>query len=218
MSTFTLEVAGRAVACIRAETRDRAEQRIDDPWFRDGLLGLDNEAPPLWNGEAELQLRSASPEELATVQARIDARQRAGEPLDEDDAVIFLVPEQAGTPSDHRLILASRVEHAPVYTDAGERIGHIDDLSIDRRDGHVVYAIMSFGGFLGIGKHFHPIPWSVLDYDPERGGYVVPLDKAALENAPYYEAEELRELGGPRQDFYKNHILDYYGRHGQPMM
>jgi sporulation protein YlmC with PRC-barrel domain len=218
MSTFTLEVAGRAVACIRAETRDRAEQRIDDPWFRDGLLGLDKEAPPLWNGEAELQLRSASPEELATVQERIAARQRAGEPLDEDNAVIFLVPEQAATPADHKLILASRVEHSPVFTDAGERIGHIDDLSIDRRDGHVVYAIMSFGGFLGIGKHFHPIPWSVLDYDPERGGYVVPLDKAALENAPYYEAEELRELGGPRQDVYRRHILEYYGQYGQPLM
>ena len=218
MSTFTLEVAGRAVACIRAETRDRAEQKIDDPWFRDGLLGLESEGPPIWNGEAELHLRSASPEELATVQERIGAGRLAGEPLDEDDAVIFLVPEQVRTPTDHKLILAGRVEHTPVYTDAGERIGHIDDLSIDRQSGQVVYAIMSFGGFLGIGKQFHPLPWSILEYDPERGGYVVPLDKAALENAPYYEAEELRELGGPRQDVYKRHILEYYGRYGQPLI
>lgn len=218
MSTFTLEVAGRAVACICAETRDKAEQKIDDPWFRDGLLGLEREGPQVWNGEAELHLRSASPEELAIVQERFGAGQRAGGPLDEDDAVIFLVPEQVGTPADHKLILASRVEHTPVFTDAGGRIGHIKDLSIDRQSGQVVYAIMSFGGFFGIGKQFHPLPWSILAYDPERAGYVVALDTATLENAPYYDAEELRELGGPRQDVYRRHILEYYGQYGQPMV
>lgn len=216
MSTFTLEANGRAIACICAETRDIAEQKVDDPWFRDGLLGLDQEGPPVWNGEAELRLRSATPNEIATVQEEIGARRAAGELLDEEDAVIFLVPEHARTAADHQLILASRVEHTPVYTEAGERIGHIDDLSIGRQDGQVVYAIMSFGGFLGIGAHFHPIPWSMLEYDPERGGYVVPLDKSVLANAPQYEAAELMELGGPRQDVYRKHILEYYGQYAAP--
>lgn len=84
---------------------------------------------------------------------------------------------------EHKLILASSVEDASVFNQAGERIGHIADLSIERKGGQVVYAIMSFGGFLGIGKRFHPLPWSILTYDPSRGGYMVPLDRSALENA-----------------------------------
>ena len=44
---------------------------------------------------------------------------------------------------------------------------------------------MSFGGFLGIGKDYHPLPWAVLKYDTAKGGYVVNLDRAQLEKAPY---------------------------------
>jgi hypothetical protein len=122
-------------------------------------------------------------------------------------------PNQSSTPSDHKLILASRVEHTPVYNADDERIGHIADLSIDRQAGNVVYAIMSFGGFLGIGKRFHPLPWSMLDYDPERAGYVVSLDEQALRDAPIYDSDELIRLGGPQQD---DRLLlnEYYGPYG----
>jgi hypothetical protein len=67
-----------------------------------------------------------------------------------------MVEQTSGEPQEdqHTLILASRVEDAAVFNSQGERIGHIEDLSIDRKDGRVVYAIMSFGGFLGIGKRF----------------------------------------------------------------
>jgi len=91
---------------------------------------------------------------------------------------------ESGSETSHRLILGSRVDGTPVFNKAGDRIGHVDDLSIERVSGKVVYAIMSFGGFLGIGERFHPIPWSLLDYDREQGGYIVPLDRAALEGAP----------------------------------
>lgn len=219
MSIFTLEVAGWAVACICTETRAAAEETIRDPWFRDELLGLGREPVALWNGVDGLQLRSPTPEEEATVRERIEASRFTDEPLDEDNAIVFLVEKgEARTPADHKLILASRVEHTSVYNDAGERIGHIEDLSIDRQDGQVVYAIMSFGGFLGIGKKFHPLPWSLLDYDPGRGGYVVPLDKAALENAPYYEPEELKNLGGPSHEAFGRRILEYYGQYGPPQI
>jgi hypothetical protein len=46
---------------------------------------------------------------------------------------------------------------------------------------------MSFGGFLGIGEKYHPLPWATLTYDPQRGGYVVDLDREQLEGAPAYE-------------------------------
>lgn len=116
--------------------------------------------------------------------------------------------------AEHRLILGSRVDGTPVYNRAGETIGHIDDLSIERDTGRVVYAIMSFGGFLGIGEKFHPIPWPLLEYDVERGGYVVPLDKAELNKAPYYERDELVSLGGPSHAHYGERIFDYYGAFG----
>lgn len=106
------------------------------------------------------------------------------------------LPQQDEEPEGHKLILASRVEAVDVYNAAGERIGHIDDLSIDREDGRVIFAIMSFGGFLGIGKRFHPLPWELLKYDTQKGGYVVNLDRAALEAAPHYTREELQGLGG----------------------
>jgi hypothetical protein len=121
---------------------------------------------------------------------------------------------QATSEAENRLILGSRVEGTPVYNRAGETIGQIDDLSIERASGRVVYAIMSFGGFLGIGEKFHPIPWSLLEYDVERGGYVVPLDKAELKNAPHYERDELVALGGPSHVDHGERIYEYYGSFG----
>lgn len=116
--------------------------------------------------------------------------------------------------SDHALILGSRVNNTPVYNKAGDKLGHVDDLSIEKVSGRVIYAIMSFGGFLGIGEKFHPIPWSLLDYDLERAGYIVPLDRAALEGAPHYDRYELTELGGPSHITYGEQIFGFYGPYG----
>ena len=117
---------------------------------------------------------------------------------------------------DHKLILASRVEHTPVFNEEDWMIGHIKDLSIDRESGQVAYAIMSFGGFLGIGNRLHPIPWSVLSYDPERHAYIVPLSKEALAKAPHYDASELEGFGGAHHEAALKPILDYYGTYGPP--
>ncbi|MGE0828654.1 MAG: PRC-barrel domain-containing protein, partial [Hyphomonadaceae bacterium] len=83
-----------------------------------------------------------------------------------------MTPHIASTDTNslHDLILASRVEHTPVYNLSGDRIGHVEDLSIETISGQVRYALMSCGGFLGIGDRLHPLPWDVLDYDPEKGG------------------------------------------------
>jgi hypothetical protein len=97
---------------------------------------------------------------------------------------------------DHPLILSSRVLDTPVYNSKRQRIGHMADLSVDKVSGQIVFAIMSFGGFLGIGERFHPIPWSLLHYDPGLGGFIVPLDSATLHDAPHYDRKELRTLGG----------------------
>jgi sporulation protein YlmC with PRC-barrel domain len=109
------------------------------------------------------------------------------------------------TPS---LIAASKVSGTTVYNTAGESIGEIHDEMIDKKTGQVAYAVMSFGGFLGIGNNYHPIPWSLLKYDTSRGGYVVNLTNSQLEGAPSY-AEGLDPGWGDRD--YETKVHDYYG-------
>lgn len=88
------------------------------------------------------------------------------------------------------LIAADRVEGTDVYNRQGEKLGSVDDIMLDKVSGKAIYAIMSFGGFLGIGEKYHPLPWSTLRYDESMGGYVVDLDKRVLENAPSYAMDE----------------------------
>lgn len=114
--------------------------------------------------------------------------------------------------SPHPLITASRVNGTPAFNTDGERIGHIDDLSINKVSGQVTYALLSFGGFLGIGERFHPLPWSMLDYDTARDGYVVPLSKADLEKAPTYTHDELEAFGAGE----RRKVFDYYAPYGAP--
>lgn len=109
------------------------------------------------------------------------------------------------TPSD--VISSDKVEGTSVYNDAGEKLGSIDDLMIDKRSGQVRYAVMKFGGFLGIDTDRHPIPWNMLKYDTDKEGYVVPLDKARLEKAPKYQYQDV-----PAYDAsYGQRINGYYG-------
>ena len=95
--------------------------------------------------------------------------------------------EMTGNP----LISAGKVQGTAVHSLEGERLGHVEDVMIHKVSGQVAFAILSFGGFMGMGEKFHPLPWSVLTYDTGRYGYVVPLGKEQLERAPSYDKEEL---------------------------
>ncbi len=86
----------------------------------------------------------------------------------------------------YALIAADKVEGTAVYDRAGEKLGSIHNVMIDKHTGRVIYAVMSFGGFLGIGERYHPLPWSVLHYDVTQSGYVVDLTRERLEAAPTY--------------------------------
>ncbi|WP_062227897.1 PRC-barrel domain-containing protein [Aureimonas frigidaquae] len=105
-------------------------------------------------------------------------------------------------------IEASRVNGTRVYNTEGDHLGHIYDLVIGKRDGKVKYAIMSFGGFLGIGEEYHPLPWEVLKYDERQGGYVVGLTVEQLQGAPRYADSERPDWVDPA---YGRRIDDYYG-------
>ena len=84
------------------------------------------------------------------------------------------------------LITAARVVGSNVFNTEGQKLGVIDDIMIDRASGRAVYAVMGFGGFLGLGESHHPLPWPMLHYDPAKGGYIVALSKEQLRDAPYY--------------------------------
>ena len=84
-------------------------------------------------------------------------------------------------------IRSDRVTGTDVYGPGRESIGSIDHLVIDKQSGQVRYAIMNFGGFLGIGQSEHPVPWDALDYDTSLDGYRTNITKQQLENAPDYD-------------------------------
>ncbi len=97
------------------------------------------------------------------------------------------------------LISSDKVKGTTVYNAAGDNLGSIHDLMIDKRAGRVAYAVMSFGGFLGIGEKFHPLPWNVLTYDESKGGYNIDLTTDQLRSAPSYSREELARFGRGRK-------------------
>lgn len=90
------------------------------------------------------------------------------------------------TDSLHRLISSERVDGTEVYNRSGDKLGTIDHLMIDKYSGRVAYAVISFGGFLGMGESYSPVPWDALHYDVNLGGYCVDVDRNKLERAPRY--------------------------------
>ncbi|MFM9978440.1 MAG: PRC-barrel domain-containing protein [Sphingomonadaceae bacterium] len=112
------------------------------------------------------------------------------------------------TASGHTSLIASdRVEGTTVYNRQGEKLGTVHNLMIDKMSGEVEYANLSFGGLFGIGSSLHPLPWDVLDYSDEQGGYVVDLDPEMLKNAPSYE----RETSPAFDRDYNRGVNEYYG-------
>jgi hypothetical protein len=108
---------------------------------------------------------------------------------------------------NHDVISSDRVDGTTVYNTAGDKLGSIDHLVIDKRSGAVRYAVLEFGGFLGMGTDRYPVPWGLLEYDLDLGGYRVPIDKGTLENAPQYRDDERPVY----DETYGRNVYDYYG-------
>lgn len=91
--------------------------------------------------------------------------------------------------SGGNLISSDRVEGTNVYDQAGNHLGSIESLMITKVEGQVAYAVLSFGGFLGLGSEHFPVPWSELIYSNEHHGYVTTLTENDLTGAPKYGSE-----------------------------
>src|SRR5438270_6090017 len=94
------------------------------------------------------------------------------------------------TRQSHSLIASDRVEGTPVRRSDGGKIGTIERLMIDKISGNIAYAVLSFGGFLGMGQKHLPIPWARLKYDRTLGAYQVDLTEEELAQAPTFVADE----------------------------
>lgn len=104
------------------------------------------------------------------------------------------------------LIASDRVEGTAVYRPGGHRLGTIKRVMIDKRRGVVAYAVLSFGGILGLGDDYFPLPWAMLTYNEELGGYCVDISDAQLERAPKMTAD--LDFGDRTQ---QAALYDYYG-------
>lgn len=107
----------------------------------------------------------------------------------------------------HDLIASDKVEGTKVYDPDDKHIGSIERILVEKRSGQVSYAVLSFGGFMGMGDDHYPLPWSKLTYDTGLGGYRVDITKEQLEGAPHYARNEdfvySRDWG--------RGVYDYYG-------
>jgi hypothetical protein len=84
------------------------------------------------------------------------------------------------------LIGSDKVEGTAVYGADEQKVGEIERVMIEKIGGKVAFAVLSFGGFLGIGEDYYPVPWSTLTYDTRLGGYRTNLTADQLDRAPKY--------------------------------
>ncbi|MDX0605084.1 PRC-barrel domain containing protein [Sinorhizobium medicae] len=107
----------------------------------------------------------------------------------------------------HDLIASDKVVGTTVYDMNGENVGSIERIILEKRGGRVAYAVMSFGGILGIGHEHYPLPWEMLDYDTSLGGFQVNITKEQVEGAPRYPAGQNYDWS-PESG---RRVYDYYG-------
>ena len=94
---------------------------------------------------------------------------------------------------NHQLISSEDVEGTDVYDSTGKNIGEVDHLMIDKLSGRVAYAVISFGGFLGLGHSHYPVPWGALKYDTSLGGFRTSINQQQLKDAPEFSDDSWQD-------------------------
>jgi len=107
-----------------------------------------------------------------------------------------------------RLISADKVKGTAVHNPAGDSLGSIESIMIDKPSGKVAYAVLAFGGILGMGKDRRALPWNLLTYDTAQETYVVSLDPEILRGGPAYDEADWDDRDWDRE------VHDYY--HAKP--
>jgi sporulation protein YlmC with PRC-barrel domain len=104
-------------------------------------------------------------------------------------------------------IRAKKVLGTNVTDRSGKKIGEVEDVVLDKESNSILFAVIGFGGFLGIAEKYHPVPWAALDYDESQGSYVVDYTKEQLQAAPAGSIDELTRGDGLQ---FRDITYDYY--------
>jgi sporulation protein YlmC with PRC-barrel domain len=107
-----------------------------------------------------------------------------------------------------RVMGASTLNGDKVVNKTGEDVGKIDEIMIDTPTGRIAYAVLSFGGFLGMGDKLFAIPWSRLSLDEGRKVFVLDVDRVTLEKAPGFDKDNWPDMA---DQAWGNRIYTYYG-------
>jgi len=112
------------------------------------------------------------------------------------------------TASGHTSAIRSKkVLGTAVKDRSGKKIGEVEDIVLDKGSNNIMFAVVGFGGFLGVSEKYHPVPWSSLDYDEGERSYVVDFTREQLESAPADSIEALMKNDGLN---YRDRAYDYY--------
>ena len=104
------------------------------------------------------------------------------------------------------LLIGARVDGLKVHSRDGDSIGHVSQLMVSKRTGQTSYAVLSLGGFLGMGKSYYPLPFELIRYDAAGDVYVVAVDRRLLEGGPSW-ANNPPEFN----QAYADRVASYYG-------
>ena len=128
---------------------------------------------------------------------------------DRDESRYGYDDDHRGLPVDEtsRLIASNKVEGTAVYGREGERLGTIYNFMVDKYSGQVEYAVMRYGGFLGMGQRYYPLPWRILTYDTREGGYRIDLTDRDMQRAPSFDRNEEPRFSRD----YGRHVHNWYG-------
>jgi sporulation protein YlmC with PRC-barrel domain len=106
------------------------------------------------------------------------------------------------------IMAASTLEGDAVVNTKGEDLGNIEEIMLDVPRGRIAYAVLSFGGFMGMGDKLFAIPWGALTLDAERKCFVLDVDKERLKLAPGFDKDHWPTMADPR---WATDIHSYYG-------
>jgi len=137
-----------------------------------------------------------------------DFGQRSGDLDDDDRAASARDYWDDDSGPGPKVMAADTLTGDKVVNGAGETLGEISDIMIDVPTGRVAYAVLSSGGFLGIGDKLFAIPWRALQLDPENHQFVLNVDKERLENAPGFDKDSWPSMA---DETWANEVHSYYG-------
>ena len=106
------------------------------------------------------------------------------------------------------LMGANTLDGNDVYNNKDEDLGDIKEIMLDVASGRVAYAVLSYGGFLGMGQKLFAVPWSALTLDTENKRFTLDVEKERLENAPGFDSDKWPDMADPS---WQKEVHGYYG-------